>query len=344
MAGVTLDLFDVHRAKSRKGDTMGAAVVEMFIQECDIMSMIDFTTLGTVETRARRTNSIPTVGFREGRGERFGPVAGIEYDEVTDAVWHLGAEIDIDKIDLRDKQAGDVLGDRTRLAVKGMSWTFLDYFINGDHAVNPHGFEGLKVRLANSPSDLVVYGNSSSAELDIRQSATPSESDMYQFLDRIDETIEALDGGTADMVLTDAPFIAALRSVLRRLGKYTERPVDAPGFYGTSKRRTSAIKPKQPALIYPEDKGIPWYPMGYKADQSTKVIGTETVNSVATIPAYFVKKGRPYVHGIQQYSIEVSEPMKLDDGVTYRVTVDWPVGIHHIHNRAISKLAGVRVN
>ena len=174
--GAVLDLFDVHRAKSKSGDNVGAGIVELFINECDIASLISFETLGTVEVGHRRTNSIPTVGFRAGRGASFGTVAGITTDEVKDAVWDMGAQIDIDKTDLMDKMAGDVIGERTQNAIKGMSWTFKDYFINGDHASDPYGFEGMKVRLSNLASGQTVYGDTSSAELDVRMSASPSES------------------------------------------------------------------------------------------------------------------------------------------------------------------------
>lgn len=342
--GTILNLFDVQRSKAEKGDEYGAAIVDLFIQECDIAAMMDFKTLGTVETKHRRTNSIPTVGFRQGRGTSFGSVSGVGTDQVTDSVFSMGAQIDIDKTDIRDKEAGDILSERTRYAVRGMSWTFLDYFINGDHATDPYGFEGLKTRLTNAGTSQTVYGVSSSAELDVRASASPSEATLYTFLDKIDEAIDACDGHMADIALTSSDFIATLRSVLRRLNKYTERPVDSPNKFGDVTRRTSSVKPTKPVLIYPEDKGIKWYDMGFKADQTTRVVGTETVNSTACRPVFFVKLGGPdYLHGIQQYAMEITPTKVLDDGVTYRTTIDWPVGLHHTHNRFASKLAGVRV-
>lgn len=341
--GTVLYLNDIQRSKSEKGDGYGAAIVSLIQQECDIAAMLPWKTLGTLEIKDRVGNSIPTVGFRQGRGASFGSISGVGSSQVADSVYSMGAQIDLDKADVRDKEAGDVLGERTKLAVKGMTWTFLDYFINGDHATEPHGFEGIKVRLANMASGQTVYGDTSSAELDMRASANPSEADMYTFLDKIDEAIAQGDGGTQDIALTSSDFIATLRSVLRRLGKYNEVAQDGPNFEGTVPRRTSAVRPNKPVLIYPADKGIKWYDMGLKADQSTRVITTETVNSVACRPVFFLKIGHPYITGIQQYAVEVDPPKKLDDGVTFRVVIDWPVGIHHVHNRSISKLAGVRV-
>ena len=338
-----LNLADIQRAKAKKGDMAGAGVVSLIIQECDIANLLPWRTLGTLSVKDRTTNSIPTVGFRQGRGTSFGTISGIGQGQAVDEVFQMGAQIDIEKIDTRDSEAPDLLGERTKLAVKGMSWTFNDYFINGDQASDPHDFDGIKVRLANMASAQIVYGNSGSAELDVRAAAGPSEATMYTFLDKIDEAIDALDGHNGDIALTSSDFIATLRSVLRRLGKYTEKTLDLPNYTGNVGRRTSSDKPSKPVLIYPEDKGIKWYDMGFKADQSTRVIGTDTVNSQACRPVYFLKLGHPYIEGIQMYPIEVGEPKLTDDQLSFRVTVDWPVGLHHVHNKGISKLAGVRV-
>lgn len=336
-----LTLADVQRMKSDKGDEYGAAVVDLTIQECDPAAQLEWKTIGTTEVRHRRTNSVPTVSFRQGRGAGFGGINGITYDSVADSVWQLAVRVEIDKIDYMDKNAPDTIEQRIRLAVKGMSWTILDYFINGDHGTDPYGFEGIKTRLANSPSGQTVYGVSSSAELDIRASASPSEATLYSFLDKIDEAVDTGDGHTYDAAYTDADFIAAFRSVLRRLGKYVDNPENRPMKEGSAQRRTSSVRPKGPILEY---KNIKWYDMGYKADQSTKVVGTTTVNSVACRDVYFAKLGGPdYLHGIQQYAMDVDGPKKSEDGATYYVNIDWPLGLHHTHNKTFGRLAGVRV-
>jgi hypothetical protein len=343
MAGTVVTLQDVQRAKAEKGDEFGAAIVDLVQNQCDIAALLPFKTLGTVETSDRVSNSIPSVGFRQGRGTSFGSVTRVASQEVKDTIAQLGAQIDIDKTDLRDKEAGDILGQISQQAVKAMAWKFKDTFINGDHATDAYAFEGIKTRLANMPSGQIVYGVNSTTELDIRSSVSPTTAQMYNFLDQIDQAIDQVDGGMPDIALTDGDFIAALKSVLRRLNLYTVPPVQSPENSGFVPRRTFAVKPDRPVLIYPEDRGIKWYNMGLGQDQSTKIIGTDTVNSVACRPVYFMKIGDPYISGIQQYPLEVSSPMLLDDNVTTRITVDWPVGIHHVHNRSVSKLAGVRV-
>lgn len=344
MAAV-LTAMDMMRTKEKAGDMAAAAALEVWQQESDVTRLISFDTLGTTEVQRERTNSIPTVGFRQGRGTSFGTVVGGTTDHVADAVFSLGAQIDIDKTDLRDKKGGRaLLARRTREAVKGAAWTFNDYFINGDHATDEHGFEGIKVRLANMASSQIVYADASNSELDMRPSASPAEADMYQFLDKIDEAIYALDGHTADIALTDADFIRTLRGILRRLNKYTEKTENAERYQGGGERRTSANRPTGPALVWGgPNNSTKWYDMGLKADQATKIIGTETVNSEACRPVYFLKLGDPYIIGIQQYALEVDGPKQQDDGVTWSTFIDWPVGLHHAHPRGIAKLAGTRV-
>lgn len=339
----TLTLADVQRVKAEKGDDFGAAIVDLVQRDCDMAAILDFVTLGTVEMKRRVSNSVGTVGFRTGRGQPFGNISGPAYDEVADQVFSLGAEIKMDKTDVYDKMAGDILGQRTRFAVRALSQTFNEYFVNGDHATDPHGFEGVKVRLANSPAGQVIYGVSSSAELDVRAAASPSESTLYTFLDKIDEAIDALDGHNGDIAITSSDFIATLRSVLRRLNKYTVSPLESPNADGHVARRTGSVKPSKPVLVYPEDKGIKWYDMGFKADQTTRIIGNETINSVGCRPVYFIKTGADYLQGIQQYPMEIDPLERLDDGVTWASRIDWPVGLFHAHKKTFSALSGVRV-
>lgn len=335
---MAITLLDVQRLKP---DDYERGVVEVFVQECDISKKLPLVTIGTLEVRTKRTNSIPTVGFRS-RGQMYGAVKAGGTDTVADAVYSMGATIDIDKNDMRDKSpVTDPLTERTRNAVKGMAWTFNDYFVNGDHGTDPDGFEGIKVRLANSPATQTVWGNSSTAELDIAAAiAANTTATMQTLLDKLDDAVYALDGHTADACLTDADAIRAIKACLRRLNLYKDTPPEQPHIQPDNARRTNATPNQKPIFSW---NGIDFYDLGVKADQSTKIIGTDTVNAKACRPLYFLKLGEPYLHGIQQYAMEVSKSFMLDDGVTFRTVVDWPVGLRHVHPKFASVLKGVKV-
>ncbi len=335
---MAITLLDVQRLKP---DDYEKGVVETFVLECDISKKLPLVTIGTLEVRTKRTNSIPTVGFRS-RGQMYGQVKSGGTDTVADAVYSMGATIDIDKNDMRDKSpVTDPLTERTRYAVKGMAWTFNDYFINGDHGTDPDGFEGLKVRLANAPAGQTVYGNSSSAALDVAAAIAANTTATFQtFLDKLDEAKYQCDGHTADACLTDADGIKAIKASLRRLQLYKDADPTLPHVRPDNERRTNATQLQKPIFNW---DGVDFYDLGLKADQSTKILGTDTVGGVACRPFYFVKLGEPYLHGIQQYAMEISKPYMLPDGVTYRTVVDWPVGLRHVHPKFASVLKGVKV-
>lgn len=334
---MAITLLDVARNKK---DAFEAAVVETWADRCDILKKLPLKTIGTLEVHTRRRASGTMLGFRK-RGQAYGDIKGGGYDIVSDAVYPMGGNIDIDKADMRDKApASDPLTERIRDGIDAAAATFNYYFINGDHAIDEDTFEGIKVRLAASPAAQTVYGNSSTTALDVAGAIAANNTAVMQtFLDRIDDAIYACDGHTADIALCNAEFIRALKAVLRRLNLYKDVEPTQP--YKTARQsETSATYNNSPIFNW---NGVDFYDMGVQVDNVTKVIGTETVGGEATQPVYFLKLGDRYLHGIQQYAMEVTKPTLLPDNVTYRVTIDWPVGLRHVHPRSFSKLAGVKV-
>jgi hypothetical protein len=91
---------------------------------------------------------------------------------------------------------------------------------------------------------------------------------------------------------------------------------------------------------------IPIYDIGVKADQSTKVMADETIAGIAgsgyfSIYAVKVGEGTDF-WGIQKHKLEVKDAGLLEDQVTYRTNVNWPVGLAMINKRSISRLYGLR--
>ena len=334
---MAITLVDVMRLKEEKYDK---GVIETFMSEANFSQILPIETIGTTEVSARRRNSIPDIGFRR-RGEAYPQLEAGTYDTITDAVFAMGGTIDIDKVDLRDKNLiENPITERTQEAVTAMAWKFNDLLINGDHAVNPDTPEGIKVRLASLPATQVFYANSSIAALDLTGGAVTNGT-YFQFLDAVDDAIYALDGHTADVCLTNADWIRAYKSALRRLNLYKDVDVQEPKLIPSNQRRTGANWANKPVFTY---GGVKFYDMGLKRDQITPVVGTETHGGVSTRPAYFLKIGKPYFHGIQEYAMEIDKLEKLDDRVTFRAVVDWPMGFRHIHPRFMSVLRGTKVS
>lgn len=334
---MAITLLDLHRLKK---DPYDQGVIETFMAEAELSKIIPMETIGTMEVTARRRNSIPDIGSRS-RGQAYPSIEGGTFDTITDQVFALGATIDIDKVDMRDKNLlEDPMSERTKESVTAMAWKYNDLLINGDHGTDPNLPEGLKVRLASLGAAQNVYANSSSAALDVRPSSGPSNATLHTWLDKIDEAIYQLDGHTADICLTNADFIRAYKSALRRLSlSKNDMGVTGTPVTPSNTRRTGSNFQNKPVFEY---NGVKFYDMGLKIDQSTPVVGTETIGST-TRPAYFLKLGKPYFHGIQEYGMEISKPTMTDDHVTWRTVVDWPLGFRHIHPRFMAALRGSQV-
>lgn len=335
---MALSIYDIQRLKETNYEK---GIVETFIRNSDLMKVVPFETVNTMQVSTRRMNSLPAVTWRQ-RGQRFSDGGQPGWEVVTDSLYNLGAEVNLDDADMRDK--GPFITNpvkfNTEAKVKAIAYEFQDMVLNGDQAVNADRPEGIKTRIANLASSQTLYANSSTTELDVRP-GTVTATTAYAWLNAIEGAKRALDGnGGGNVVcLTDYDAIAALKNSLRVIGQN----VNSPGTPTTSmgERETSNNPPSN--NTYFEWDGVKYIDLGVKADQSTKIVATDTVNSVACRPMYFVKLGDPYFHIIQYGPMEVTEPKLLDDMVTYRGVISWYLGNRHVHNRFGSVLKGQRV-
>jgi hypothetical protein len=333
---VALSIYDIQRLKETNYEK---GIVETFIRNSDLMKVLPFQTTNTMQVQTRRMNSLPAVTWRA-RGQRFSDGGQPGWETVTDALYNLGAEINIDDADMKDKGPYIVnpVAFNTEAKVKAMIYDFHDKVINGDHATDPDSFEGIRVRIANLASGQTLYAAS---EVDIRPSAVTTTLALT-FLNRIDEAKYTLDGNGGGNVicLTDADFIRSFKNCLRVTGAYVNDS-GMPTSTLKNARETSNEPGPNAGNVFDWD-GVRYIDMGVTADQTTKIVANETITN-ACRPAFFVKLGGNNFEIIQYGPLDVTEPRLLDDMVTYRGVVSWYVGAKHVHNKFGVKLAGSRV-
>ena len=333
---MALSIYDIQRLKETNYEK---GIVETFIRNSDLMKVLPFETVDTMQVQTRRMNGLPAVTWRA-RGERFSDGGQPSWETVTDALYNIGAEINIDDADMKDKGPYIVnpLAFNTEAKVKAITYDFHDKVINGDHASDPDSFEGLKVRISNLASAQTLYASSA---VDITPAAVTTAY-AYTFLNRIDEAKYNLDGNGGGNVicLTDADFIRSFKNALRVVGQY----VNASGTpVSTINARQTSNEPGPSAGNVWDWDGVKYIDMGVKADQTTKIIATESNGGQTCRPAYFVKLGGNYLTMMQYAPLDVKEPFLLDDGVTFRGIISWYLGMRHVHNRFAVKLSGTKV-
>lgn len=120
----------------------------------------------------------------------------------TERLTILGGDADVDKFIESTMQSsrGVLMADQVRMKLESAQATFVDAMFNGDVAVDPKGFDGLRKRLTGSQ---------------VIDSAAPANTEG--FLDELDELFGSVAGGP-DAVYAPSQVISRLKSLGRKVG------------------------------------------------------------------------------------------------------------------------------
>lgn len=115
----------------------------------------------------------------------------------------LGGDADVDQFIEKTMQSsrGVLMADQVRMKLESAQATYVDAMFNGDVAVNPKGFDGLKKRLVGAQ---------------VIDSAAAATSEA--FLDELDVLFGQVAGGSPDVVYAPKEIIARLKSLGRKVG------------------------------------------------------------------------------------------------------------------------------
>jgi hypothetical protein len=309
-----------------------AGVAKVLRENSPFMDKLPFENVAALSVEVNREGNMSDVAWRN-IGESHGSVLHTKPDKVTENVFSIGNEIIVDKMYLRDKSARlyNPMTYQTKMTTKSIARNFTDKIVNGlpSDKKNPVGlFYRLKNDLGASQNLLAKSGG-----LDISDDASGLSANIQAFIDKLDQLLYAVTddfslGGNGVLLLCNDTMLMRINSAFRQSGALDESK-DALG------------------RIFLTYKGATFIDMGLKYDESTRIIanaeladGTALTGGGST-SIYAVKLGKEYFTGWQEYALEVSEPTLMDDQVTYKSVVDWPVGIAVSHPRSIARLYGV---
>ena len=292
----------------------------------DALAVIPFRDVNGLQVTGQRWQTIMSSGFRKlnaGYSEGTGTI-----EDIMETLFLLGGDIKIDRV-LAD--AGNYienpLATQTKMRAKSVAFQFLDSFINGDNAVNPDSFEGLKKRVANMPSrqtiDLADGGGDALKVL-------ASAANEATFIDALHQ---AMKYSSANYIFMNEDTWLGNGQVLRRAGLLdTTRDAYDREFEGF--------------------RGVPLVDIGFKSDKSTEVItNTEDPGDGGndSTSMYFVNiNTEDGLHGIQLSGkgMDVYDPLdgaELESGPQILRRVDWPVGLFNLSEYSIVRLKGFKM-
>lgn len=328
----SLNLADYAKLAADNKDNLKLGVVQAFRQS-PILDMLSYADTGDLKVTFTRAKSFPTPAFRK-IGAAYSSSKG-DFRPGEDRIYPLGQNIDVDKTLVRMKTGvNDPRAMHRELALEAMRRTFHYYFINGDPTTDEDGMTGLFYRLQKATDRLTSQSiDGSSIDLDGAIDAAIAST----LINKIEELVDACNEGDCDALLMDRTTKLRLEAAFRISGLLSTTE-DQLG------RKFSTYGQGGPKLIA----------MGYHRDETdtsagTKVIGQAEATDGSALTGggrtsiYAVKFGKDALGGAQEYAMEVTDKGELDDGVTYRDVIDWPVGIYIVKPRSIARLYGIDV-
>lgn len=292
-------------------------VIETFVQESSVLDRIPFMTIEGNAYAYDEEATLPGVAFRavnEAYTESTGTV-----NQKSEALVILGGDADVDRfIQQTRSNLNDQRAVQTRMKVKAASYYYQDQFFNGDVAVTPKGFDGLKKRLIGAQV------------IDTGTNGMGPVAGGHDFFDALDALIASVPGlnGSNGALYAHASAIAKVKSSARRLG-------------GVEMIR-EALTQKMIATY----NGIPLLDPGQTAAGADILPATETQGSSSVASSIYAVKfgqdeGDKGVTGLTNGGVQVDDLGQLQEKPAYRTRIEFYTGLAVFSGKAAARLRGV---
>ena len=324
----------------RKGVLIGLA------QEGVIADLITWRNIPTLSETGTRYDAVPSPAFIPLDGTIS--ESTVDGHQIQHSVYRLALHMDI-PVPLEDNTTDLIAkpsAQQTKLAIKGAAYVINDQFINGDQGSNPDGFDGINKFVANLASAQTVNYAPGGTNTEIDLYTGPYTSAKGQaLLDTMHQAMNACEGHMPTAAFANNEFLLAFESVLRKeqmMGldyDWRDRALEV-----SDPRRSLNTASTKPAFSY---RNVPFFNLGFKGDQSTRVIGNTYTEGGSTTGhgtrVFFIKQTEEDLEGIQNDPLQVRPIGLLQSKDSYRFRLTWTLGLALWGPRAIVKMQGIRV-
>ncbi|MEU9560355.1 major capsid protein [Streptomyces fumanus] len=304
-------------------DDLQRGVLETFVIESPVLDRIPFLTIQGNAYAYNQEATLPGVEFRsvnEGYSESTGTV-----NQKSESLVILGGDADVDRFIVQTRgNLNDQRAIQTRMKVKAAAYKFQDHFINGDTAVDPKGFDGLKKRLVG---DQVISAGDNGAPI-LGDMAT--KADALKFFNLLDDLMAAVPGlnGSNGALYTNRKIIGKIKSAGRLVGETAMFATDVAG-----KRSI-------------QWNGVPLLDIGMRPDGSDIIPMTETHGTATNAGSIYAVRygqaeGDQAVTGLTNGGVQVRDLGELDTKPVYRTRLEFYTGLAVFGGKGAARLTGV---
>ena len=294
-----------------------------------------FTRKSLIANGVRFEGNLPTVNWSQINAEGV-TVKGTP-KAYQEQVFLLRNYVDVDKLLVEDEnQITDPRATQAGVVMKAITYDLNYKFINNNHATgDANSFTGIRYRIDNGSTYGVRSENKiDGSTLDLRRAnATQATANtLFELLDQLLWSVDAPAGGASVSLFMNEVMHRRLAFLARLMGT-------SGGFDVTKDQFGRTIDTYKGALIRE---------IGYKADQSTRII-TNTENTDGTdgssvqTSIYAVNFGADHFFGWQFAEPNVQDLGLLNNGVIYRTLIDWSIGLMNASTRSLGRLYDLKM-
>ena len=304
------------------------AVINTWREESLVMDMLPWTPTDQLKVQFMRTKSLPAPAFVN-LGEDFAD-AKATLEPIEETIHKMGAKIDIPVEYLKIKAINDPRTTQVEAITRSLALGFNDAFINGKPSSSVKELVGLWHRFITDLDSAQSVQAAGSSGLDVSSDAASLAANQVTLLEKIDETIDCVEGAAPDVLFMNDTMKRRLIAALKAAGGLSSTE-DA---YG---RKFPTYGVGGPKIV----------DIGRKYDQTTRIIGNvETVAGTAVTgnactSIYAVRFGEPFLQGYYLSQIMADHVGLLEMRTMDRTVIDWTPGIGMVNPRSVARLYAV---
>jgi hypothetical protein len=256
----------------------------------------------------------------------------------SEQVYLIRNYIDVDKIFVEDINAiVDPRAAQVGAYTKSLTYDFNYKFLKNDHGTGDvNAPVGLRYRIDNGATFGVRSENKiDGGAVDLTQAAA-TQATANKFIELLDQLLWSVNSPEGTGV------ILYMNEVMKRRFAFVVRLMGTSGGF--------SIMTDQFGRSIQMYKGAQIRDIGYKQDQSTRIITvTETSTGAADTGStytsiYAVNFGTDFFFGWQFSEPNFNDLGLINNGVIYRIAIDWSVGLMNSSTRSIARLYGIKLS